>query len=163
MKRPPVHLIVAVAQNGVIGNGGTLPWHVPEDLKHFRSVTTGHPIVMGRKTFDSIGKPLPGRMNIVVSRDMRPREGVHVVRGLDEALEAAAGQSEFGPPVYVIGGASLYKAALPLAEVVELTHLDLSVDGDTFFDLNVGEWTEAARRPGQTPGVTFRTLLRKKD
>ena len=108
-----ITLIVAVADNGVIGRDNALPWHLPDDLKRFKRLTMGKPIVMGRKTFESIGKPLPGRQNIVVTRDANyRREGVTVVHGIDEAVRAAGD----APEIMVIGGAELFRLFLPRAD-----------------------------------------------
>jgi dihydrofolate reductase len=130
---PRLELVVAVAATGVIGRGGTLPWHLPDDLKHFKSLTMGHAILMGRRTYESIGKPLPGRHSVVVSTTMTqpPASGVDLARTLDEAV-AIAKQKSPGP-AFVIGGAALYDAALPKADVLHVTELDDAVEGDTFF------------------------------
>ena len=126
-----LELIAALAANGVIGRGGQLPWHLPDDLKRFKQLTMGHPIVMGRKTYESIGKPLPGRRNIVVSATMAtpPDAGVEIVRTLNDAiaLTASAGR------VFVNGGAALYAAAVARADVMHLTELDEAVAGDVQF------------------------------
>ena len=126
-------LIAAVARNGTIGRDGTLPWHLPADMRHFRRLTTGHAIVMGRKTWESIGRPLPKRTNIAVSRTLAPdaAEGIHVCRSLDEALECATGHAS--AIAYVIGGASLYAEAMPRVDVVELTRVEADVEGDVHF------------------------------
>jgi dihydrofolate reductase len=131
-QRSTLELVVAVAANGVIGRGGRLPWHLPDDLKHFKSLTTGHPIIMGRRTYESIGKPLPGRRSIVVSTTMRqpPAAGVELARSLDDAIRLAASTPG---PAFVIGGAALYEAALVRADTLHLTELDDAVEGDTFF------------------------------
>lgn len=128
-----LELVVAVAANGVIGRGGTLPWHLPDDLKHFKALTMGHAILMGRRTYESIGKPLPGRHSIVVSTTMTepPAPGVDLANTLDEAV-AIAKQKSPGP-AFVIGGAAMYDAALPMADVLHLTELDDAVEGDTVF------------------------------
>jgi dihydrofolate reductase len=129
---PELHVIAAVAANGVIGRGGQLPWRLPDDLRYFKSLTMGHPILMGRRTFESIGRPLPGRRSIVVSTtlpDPAPA-GVERARSLEEALEMTEGA---GGAVFVIGGAALYAAALPRARVVHLTELDEPVKGDVVF------------------------------
>jgi dihydrofolate reductase len=127
-----LELIAAVAANGVIGRGGTLPWHLPDDLKRFKQLTHGHAIVMGRRTYESIGRPLPGRQNIVVSRgwDQRPHPDLVLAASLDEAIFEAAASP---PPAFIIGGAALYAAALPRVEILHLTELDEAVDGDTLF------------------------------
>ncbi len=136
-------LIVARARNGVIGANGTLPWRLPEDLAHFKRTTIGWPIIMGRKTWQSIGRPLPGRRSIVVTRDRGFRaDGAEVAHSLDEAVALSADVAE----VFVIGGAQLYAEALPRADRVLLTALDADFHGDTFFPLpSIGEWRESAR------------------
>jgi dihydrofolate reductase len=135
---PIVTLIVAVADSGVIGHDNALPWHLPDDLKRFKRLTLGKPVVMGRKTFESIGKPLPGRQNIVVTRDANyQREGITVVHGVDAALEAAAGQAE----IMVIGGAELFRLFLPLASRVHVTRVHGDIAGDVKWPpLDVREW-----------------------
>jgi dihydrofolate reductase len=140
-------LVVAVARNGVIGRDNALPWRLPADLAHFKRVTLGHPIVMGRRTYESIGKPLPGRKNIVVTHDPAYRApGCTVVHSLDEAWRAAGGADE----VCVIGGTTLFEETLPLADVIHLTEVQAEVEGDTWFPpFDRGEWheTEVARHP----------------
>ena len=132
-RSPRLELIVAMAANRVIGRGGQLPWRLPDDLKRFKQLTLGHPVIMGRKTFESIGKPLPGRRNIVVSTTMSapPHADVDLAPSLDAAVDlAAAGGAE---RAFVIGGGVLYAAALPRADVMHLTEIDAAVEGDTFF------------------------------
>lgn len=144
-----VVLIAAVAANGVIGSDGTLPWHLPEDLAHFKDTTMGHPVIMGRVAFEDIlghiGEPLPGRTNIVLSRSARSvPAGVTVVNGIDESLEAAreTGSAE----VYVAGGATVYEQFLPLADRMILTELDEPHEGDvTFPEFDRDEWTVSDR------------------
>ena len=133
-----ITLIVAVADNGVIGRDNALPWHLPEDLKRFKRLTMGKPMIMGRKTFESIGKPLPGRRNIVVTRDTNyQRDGVDVVHGVGAAIEAAAG----APEVMVIGGADLFRLFLPRAGRVHLTRVHADVDGNvTWPALDNRQW-----------------------
>ena len=127
MSDPTITLIVAVADNGVIGRDNSLPWHLPDDLKRFKRLTMGKPIVMGRKTFDSIGKPLPGRQNIVVTRDTNyRRDGVTVVHDADAALRAAGAV----PEIMVIGGAELFRTLLPRAGRLHLTRVHGNIDGD---------------------------------
>jgi dihydrofolate reductase len=140
-----VSIIVAVAENGVIGRGGALPWHLPDDLKRFKQLTMGHAIVMGRKTWESIGRPLPGRKMIVVTRqaDYRPH-GVHVAASLDDALHTAraAGDDE----AFVIGGAEIYRHALPLADRLYFTRVHAAVEGDTQFpNWDDGNWRLVSR------------------
>jgi dihydrofolate reductase len=133
-----ITLIVAVSDNGVIGRENALPWHLPEDLKRFKRLTMGKPMIMGRKTFESIGKPLPGRLNIVVTRDTNyRREGVSVVHGVDEAIAAAAG----APELMVIGGSELFRQFLPRAGRVHLTRVHAQVEGDvTWPPLDTRSW-----------------------
>jgi dihydrofolate reductase len=131
--RPRVTLIAAVARRGVIGRGNALPWHLPEDLRHFRAVTTGHPVIMGRKTWDSLPprfRPLPGRRNVVVTRQAGwMADGAEAVSSPTAALALLAGV----PQAFVIGGAELYAAMLPLANELLLTEIDHDIDGDAFF------------------------------
>lgn len=142
-------VIVAVADNGVIGRENSLPWHLPEDLRYFKRVTMGKPIVMGRKTFESIGRPLPGRTNIVISRNPEfEAVGVSVVASLDEALELAAqvagdaGASE----LVVIGGAEIYRLAIPRADRLYVTEVHADIEGDALLpDVAWAEWEERRR------------------
>ena len=137
-------LVAAVAANGVIGRGGALPWHLPDDLKHFKAVTLGKPVLMGRRTFESIGRPLPGRRNLVLSGGPAiGMPGIETVATMQEALRRCADADE----VCVIGGAAVYAAALPLAHVIHLTRVHAAVDGDVRFPpLRMAEWRETARR-----------------
>ncbi len=135
-------LIVAMSNNRVIGANNTLPWHLPADLKHFRGLTMGHPIIMGRKTHESIGKPLPGRQNIVVTanRDFSA-PGCDVVPSLHAAIQACGNAEE----IFFIGGNTLYQQALPLTERIYLTQVDCVIEGDTFFPLlDMKTWREVA-------------------
>ena len=128
-----VSLVAAVARNGVIGRRGALPWHLPEDMAHFRELTMGHPVVMGRRTWESLPdrfRPLPGRRNVVVTRNPEwNTEGAESAGSLEEALVLLDG----APRVSVIGGAELFASALPLADELLLTEIDVDVEGDTFF------------------------------
>lgn len=140
-------LVVAVAKNGVIGRDGGLAWRISDDLKRFKELTTGHPVIMGRKTFDSIGKSLPKRVNIVVSRTMNDREGVIVARSVEQAIEAAtdAAKRMGVDEIFVIGGADLYAKTLPLADRIHLTEVDAIVEGDVRFPpFDTSDWR---RRP----------------
>jgi dihydrofolate reductase len=150
--------IVAVADDGVIGRGGQLPWHVPEDLKRFKALTMGHALVMGRATHESIGRALPGRRNVVVTRQARTFEGCEVAHSLDEALALVADD----PLPFLIGGAELYRLGLARVTHLFLTKLALRVpDGDAFFPaLDPAEWTQVRSTPGTQPGVTFVDLER---
>lgn len=124
-----ISLIVAVAENGVIGDRNALLWHISEDLRHFKTVTTGHPVIMGRKTFESLGRPLPNRTNVVITRQEIEIPGCTVVHSLEEAVALFPGDEE----VFVIGGAQIYAAALPLARRFYLTRVFRSYEGDTRF------------------------------
>lgn len=143
-------LIAAVADNGVIGRDNALPWHLPEDLQYFKRTTMGKPIVMGRLTYESIGRPLPGRVNIVISRQPALRiAGVQVVADLPAALELAeaAATREGVDELVVIGGAQIYALALPLAQRLYLTEVHADVAGDAFFpDWDRGQWRELQRQ-----------------
>ena len=152
-------IIVAMANNRVIGRDGKLPWHIPEDLKHFKRTTLGHAVIMGRKTFESIGKPLPKRRNIVVTRQPNLSfEGCDRAADLPSAIAVARNDDDCP---FVIGGASLFAEALPIATRVYLTDIERDVEGDTFFpDFDRRTFTQVAVRAGATPNVTFRTLVR---
>jgi dihydrofolate reductase len=141
--RPRVALIAAIAQNGVIGVDNRLPWRLPDDLRRFRALTTGHSIIMGRKTWESIGKPLPDRQNIVVTRQRDFRApGADVVASLDAALATAT----LPEPVFVIGGEALYREALPRASHLYVTEIHRNFDGDARFPgYTHGAWRETAR------------------
>ncbi|MFV8818663.1 dihydrofolate reductase [Haliea sp. E17] len=149
MSEPVIALIVAATDNGVIGRDGGMPWHLPADLRHFRRITMGKPVLMGRKTFESIGRPLPGRANVVVTRNPGwGAEGVHVAndaaaalaRGRDLAL--AAGVAE----VMVIGGAELYRQLLPDTDRIYLTEIHKVLNGDTMLpSIDWHEWREVSR------------------
>ncbi len=144
-----VTLVLARAANGVIGNQGGLPWRLPDDMRRFKQLTMGKPVVMGRKTWDSLPKkPLPGRENIVVTRNPDFRAtGATVVRSLDEALDAAGS----APEVMIIGGAEIYRMALPHAETIELTEVDVSPEGDTIMPaFSSAQWREDARQTYRT-------------
>jgi len=145
-----VALIAAVARNGVIGLHGRLPWRLPDDLKRFRALTTAHAIVMGRKTWDSIGRPLPERQNIVVTRRRDfTAPGATVAHSLPAAIDLATLPS----PVFVIGGETIYRDALPLADLLFLTEIDREFDGDARFpDFDRGQWRETARESRRLDG-----------
>ncbi len=132
-----------MSSNGVIGRNNELPWHLPADLQHFKRTTMGKPILMGRKTWESIGRPLPGRTNIVITRDTAYRaEGCVVVNSIDAALEAAGEQDE----VMVIGGAEFYRQVLPRTDTIYLTRVHATISGDTRFpELSADEWLEVER------------------
>ncbi|MFU8896085.1 MAG: dihydrofolate reductase [Gammaproteobacteria bacterium] len=166
--QPEITLVAAVADNGVIGAEGGMPWHLPADLAHFKKLTMGKPVLMGRLTFDSIGKPLPGRLNLVLTRDSTwQAEGVRPVARLKEALRVAgqAGASE----LMVIGGAEVYRQALPHAARIYLTRVHAEPWGDTLFpEFDLDEWQEVGRREQLSDernawDLTFVVLERRKD
>ena len=140
---PRVTLIAAVSANGVIGAGGKLPWHLPEDLKFLKAQTLGHPVIMGRRTWESIGRPLPGRRNLVVSRNAELRlDGAEVAPSIEQAIRRCAGSAE----AFVLGGGDLYRAALPLATRIILTEIRQAFDGDTRFpEFDRRVWHETRR------------------
>lgn len=132
-----VSLIVAVAQNGVIGDNNRLLWHISEDLKHFKAITSGHPVVMGRRTYESLGRPLPGRTNVVITRQPLTLPGCTVVHSLAEAVALFPADEE----VFVIGGAQIYAEALPSADRFYLTRVEQVYEGDTRFpDWDESDW-----------------------
>lgn len=162
MNRSEVFLIAAVAANGVIGRDGTLPWHIPSDLRRFKALTMGMPLVMGRKTFESLPGLLPGRRHIVLTRDPDwAEEGAEVVRSLEDALNCAN-----SPHIAVVGGAEIYRLFLHRADRIELTEVHARPKGDTRFPaFDRGDWTESLREhhaaEGKVPAFEFVTLLRK--
>ena len=147
-----ITLIVAMAENRAIGINNAMPWHLPDDLRRFRSLTTGHPILMGRKTHEAIGRPLPGRRNLVMTRQVGlDIPGCEVVRDMD-ALEHLIGETG---TLFVIGGAELYQLFLPVAQRIELTIIHQTFEGDTFFPMiDPSAWEEVARTEG-TPDSTL--------
>lgn len=142
-------LIVAQGRNRVIGNDNKLPWYLPEDLRYFKQVTLGKPIIMGRKTFESIGRPLPGRMNIVITRDVNWfANGITIVNSLDAAIEMGAAQALIDgcDEAVVIGGAQIYQQALPRIDRLYLTQVDAEPEGDAYFpELDGAQWNEIGR------------------
>lgn len=158
-----ITLVVAHSRNRVIGRDGGMPWHLPADLARFKALTMGKPMIMGRRTYESIGKPLPGRRNIVVTRDRRfAADGVEVAHSLDEALALAGDAGE----VTVIGGGQIFCEVLPRAARIELTEIETTLEGDTYFpELDEG-WHEVAResRPADDRNpykLNFITLERR--
>ena len=159
-------LIVAMAENGVIGRGDALPWRIPEDLKHFKSITMGKPIIMGRRTWDSLGRILPGRPHIVLSRDPNfAVDGVSSAHSLEDALTIAESLTEH--EIMIIGGAEIYRAALCYVQCIYLTEIHRSISGDTFFPrFNRDAWIEMERQgpfQDEQSGLTysFVTLLQE--
>jgi dihydrofolate reductase len=133
--------IVTVVNNGVIGKEGDTPWYLPADLAHFRRTTVGHPIIMGRKTHESIGRALPGRQNIVITHDKNYHaEGCEVVTSLEAALQPVSGADE----VFIIGGQSIYELALPRTDRIYLTRVDADIPGDKYFLYEPAEWQETS-------------------
>jgi dihydrofolate reductase len=158
-----ISLIVAMARNGVIGRDNQLPWRLPDDLKHFKALTMGKPILMGRRTFESIGRPLLGRTNLVLTGDrgfFAP--GVLALGSIDEALEAVPGE----PELVVIGGATVYQQTLPFARRMHVTWVEAEVEGDTRFPAyDVSKWHSTSRRDQPADdlhayALTFETLER---
>jgi dihydrofolate reductase len=146
-----INLIAAVAENRVIGAGNRLPWRLSADLKRFKALTMGHTLIMGRKTFDSIGRPLPGRTTIVVTRDRGwTREGVVAAHSLDEALSRASGE------IFVAGGGEIYAQAMARADRLYLTQVKARFDGDAFFPpIDPAIWHAVERDPGEEGGLPF--------
>jgi dihydrofolate reductase len=163
MNRPEITLVLARAANGVIGAGGKMPWHLPADLRRFKQVTMGRPMIMGRKTFDSLPTILEGRRHIVLTRDPAWQdEGAEPVATIEEALKLAN-----APHVMVIGGAEIYAQFLPLADRIELTEIALAPKGDALIPAPGPEWREIAREDHPAgdagrPAYSFVTLVRKK-
>ena len=162
MNHPEIVLVLARAANGVIGRDNGMPWHVPADLRHFKQITKGRPMIMGRKTFDSLPGLLEGRRHIVLTRDTDWEEdGAEVVHSVEEALKVAN-----GPHVCVIGGAEIYALFLPLADRIELTEIATTPEGDTSIPaLDKADWQEVARdshaAEGNVPAHDFVTLVRR--
>jgi len=149
-----VTLLAALSRNRVIGRGNQLPWHIAEDLKRFKALTLGHPVIMGRKTYESIGRPLPGRDNIVVSRSPDlSAPGCRVAHSVAAAVAAALTAASAAGEIFVIGGAQIYALALPLADRLQLTEVEAAIDGDAYFpEYDPMDWREVSRVPGSTPG-----------
>ncbi|WP_241426350.1 dihydrofolate reductase [Geobacter benzoatilyticus] len=156
-----VTIIAAMAENRVIGKDGAMPWHIPDDLARFKSITMGHPVIMGRKTFESLGRPLPGRQNIVLTRrEGYAPEGVTVARTLDEALELAGAARE----VFICGGGEVYREVLPLAGRILLTVIHDAYEGDTVFPEIPGDFQEMERISGEgAPPHEFLSFERRRE
>ena len=169
MSNPKVVLVAAVAENGVIGRNNALPWHIRSDLQHFKRLTVNRPVVMGRKTYESIGKPLKDRTNIVITRDREyAADGIVVAHDLDGAMRTARDDADRrgADEIAVIGGSGVFKECLPLADRLEITEVHASPDGDTFFPpIDAELWRETARMrqeaaPQDDAAVTFITYER---
>lgn len=159
-----ISLIAAMSRNRVIGKNNTLPWNLPEDMKRFREITSGKPVVMGRKTFESIGKPLPKRTNIIITRDKNyKQDGCIVVHSADDSLKAAKGSEE----IMIIGGEQIFREFLPRADKMYLTFIDEDFEGDAYFpEYNKHEWTEVHREENKSSDglkYSFVDLERKKN
>jgi dihydrofolate reductase len=157
-------IIVAAAKNGVIGSDNALPWHLPEDLKYFKRVTMGKPVVMGRKTYESIGRPLPGRTNIVITRNPQwQADGVLAVPSLDMALEKAQSLAveDGADELFVIGGEQIYRLAVDQCDRIYLTRVDAEVEGDAFFaEPAASQWREVSCTPGtEAADFSYRFLV----
>ena len=173
MNKIKLAIIVAAARNGVIGKDNKLPWHLPQDLKYFKAQTTGKPVIMGRKTFESIGKPLPNRTNIIITRNPDwTHENVLVCRSLADAISEAKklsnesfSEAQAFSEVMIIGGAEIYKTALPLVDKIYLTRIDADVEGDAWFpELLESEWVLSHTQAGEidaTQPHEFRIYDRK--
>lgn len=162
MNHPEIVLILARADNGVIGRNGRLPWSIPADLRHFKALTQGTPMIMGRKTFESLPGLLDGRRHIVLTRDPDWQEdGAEIARTVEEALHRAN-----APHISIIGGADIYRQFLPLADRIELTQVHSAAEGDTSIDMpDPADWQETAREDhaaeGTRPAYSFVTLRRR--
>lgn len=159
-----ISIIVAMASNHIIGADNTMPWRCPEDLKYFKSLTMGHHMIMGRKTFDSIGKPLPGRVSVIVTRNRDLKiEGCIMAHSLDDAITACKDDDE----IFIVGGAELYALALPVVNKLYITEIQQEFDGDTYFpEFDKTKWREVAREERhqgvpQPLSYHFVTYLRK--
>lgn len=169
MSSLPLSLIVAATRNYVIGQDNQMPWDLPEDLRYFKQRTLGKPIIMGRKTWDSIGRPLPGRLNIVITRQTDLElEGAEVFTDLSEAIVCAENWAvdHDAPEIMIIGGGQLYRQALPRADKVYLTRIEATLAGDTHFpELPFDEWQRTDAQPfpaqGDTPAYTFEVWQRR--
>lgn len=152
-----VSLIAALSENRVIGKDNKLPWHISEDLKRFKEVTSGHPVIMGRKTFQSISRPLPGRLNIVITRDPNWKmDGVSVAHSLGEALEL--GKKENSGEVFIIGGGQIFAEAISNADKLYLTVIHTEIDGDAFFPDYSAFNKEVFRQEGESEGYKYTFL-----
>ena len=157
-----INIVVAIASNNAIGKNNKLLWHLPKDLRHFKELTTGHTVIMGRKTFDSVGKPLPKRRNIIVTRQNIKIEGCEVVNSLEAALALAKNETE----VDIVGGAEIYKLAMPLTNTIHLTIVHQSFEADTFFpEIDNKTWHETSReehQPDEKNAIPFSFITLKR-
>ena len=158
---PHIALLVAVARNGVIGRDNKLPWHLPAELKRFKELSLGKPVLMGRKTYESIGKPLPQRRNIVITRNAAySAPGIEVAGSLEESIRMAGDV----PEIVIIGGGEIFKESLPIATRMYYTVVQADIEGDAYFpEVDWSQWQETAREPGppSDPPFEFRVYERK--
>ncbi|HTD99498.1 MAG TPA: dihydrofolate reductase [Mucilaginibacter sp.] len=139
-------IVVAISENNAIGKDNQLLWYLPADLKHFKNITTGHTVIMGRKTFDSVGRPLPNRRNIIITRHVMHIEGCEVVSSIDAALALCADEEE----VFIVGGAEIYRQSIHITDRIYLTIVHQKFEADSFFpEIDYNEWTETAREDHQ--------------
>lgn len=157
-----VSIIVAISENHVIGKDNKLMWHLPNDLKHFKEITTGHTVIMGRKTYDSVGRPLPKRRNIIVTRQAISIEGCEVVNSIEAALALCKEEAE----VFIVGGAEIYKQSIKLTDRIYLTLIHQKFEGDTFFpEIDTRDWKEVSRedyQPDQKNNLPYSFLTLQK-
>lgn len=141
-----IAIMVAKASNNVIGKNNELVWHLPADLKHFKTTTAGHYVIMGRKTYESMGKPLPSRLNVIITRNKNYHvEGAVVVHQLEDAIDFARAQHQ--KLVFILGGGEIYQQAIPIADEMFITEVDHAFEGDTYFpEIDMKPWTESERR-----------------
>jgi len=157
-------IVVAISENNAIGKDNQLLWYLPADLKHFKNITTGHTVIMGRKTFDSVGRPLPNRRNIIITRHVMHIEGCELVSSIDAALALCADEEE----VFIVGGAEIYRQSIDLTDRIYLTIVHQKFDADTFFpEIDYDEWMETEREDHQPDeknklAYSFITLEKKK-
>lgn len=163
-----ISLIVAAAKRGVIGKGGKMPWRLPAESAYFRQTTLGHPVITGRKNYEAMGRPLPGRLNVVITRqrDYKAHDGVLVAHSLQDALGLPQVKNE--PEVFIIGGAQIYQESMPLANKLYLTDVHADIDGDTFFEYKPEDWNlEWSERHGADAenkyAFTLKRLARKNE
>lgn len=146
MNTTHLSILVAMAKNRVIGRNNTLPWHLPPDLKHFKALTMGHPIIMGRKTYESIGRPLPGRTNVIITHQADYQvAGAFVVDSIDKALNVCKDSADTNGKGFIIGGAEIYRQTLDLCHRIYITEIQQSFVGDTYFPELNDEWVEIVR------------------
>lgn len=141
-----VSIVVAISENNAIGKNNKLLWHLPNDLKHFKEITTGHTVIMGRKTYESVGKPLPNRRNIILTQQSITIPGCEVVNSLDDAIELCVGE----PEIFIVGGAEIYRQSMHLTDRIYLTIVHKEFDGDTYFpEIKADEWKEVTKESHQ--------------